>query len=244
VDNVVVTGASRGLGLAMAQRLAASGYRVIAIARTPGEVLPQAASFAATAGGGRIEFRPFDLSDVGAMPVLVRGLRAEFGDLYGLVNNAGIGTAGVLGVMPDRDIEALFRLNCLSPVVLTKYVVRSMMAVRTGRVVNVSSIVADTGYPGLSVYSATKAALIGFTQSLAREVGQLGITVNAVAPGFIDTQLTQDLDAGQRSAIARRSALRRMAEPDDVARAVEYLLGPGGRNITGTVLTVDAGATA
>jgi 3-oxoacyl-[acyl-carrier protein] reductase len=244
VDNVVVTGASRGLGLAMAQRLAASGYRVIAIARTPGEVLPQAASFAATAGGGCIEFRPFDLSDVGAMPVLVRGLRAEFGDLYGLVNNAGIGTAGVLGVMPDRDIEALFRLNCLSPVVLTKYVVRSMMAVRTGRVVNVSSIVADTGYPGLSVYSATKAALIGFTQSLAREVGQLGITVNAVAPGFIDTQLTQDLDAGQRSAIARRSALRRMAEPDDVARAVEYLLGPGGRNITGTVLTVDAGATA
>ena len=228
----------------MAQRLSAAGHRVIAIARAPGDALTQAASEAASAGTGCIEFRPFDLSDLDGLPELVRSLRAEFGILHGLVNNAGIGTPGVLGMMPDRDIEALFRLNCLSPVVLTKYVVRAMMAVRAGRIVNVSSIVAATGYPGLSVYSATKAALIGFTQSLAREVGELGITVNAVAPGFIDTQLTQELDPKQRAAIARRSALKRMAEPDDVARAVEYLLGAGGRNITGTVLTVDAGATA
>jgi len=119
-----------------------------------------------------------------------------------------------------------------------------MMIERSGRIVNVSSIVASTGYSGLSVYSATKAALLGFTRSLAREVGQLGITVNAVAPGFIDTDMTQELDESHRAQISRRSALKRMAEPVDIARSVAFLLGDGGRNITGTVLTVDAGNTA
>jgi 3-oxoacyl-[acyl-carrier protein] reductase len=107
-----------------------------------------------------------------------------------------------------------------------------------------SSIIATTGYNGLSVYGATKAAATGFTRSLAREVGKLGITVNAIAPGFIDTELTQDLGAEQRQRIAGRSALRRLAAPDDVARMVEYLLGDGGSNITGTVMTIDAGNTA
>jgi 3-oxoacyl-[acyl-carrier protein] reductase len=107
-----------------------------------------------------------------------------------------------------------------------------------------ASIVAATGYSGLSVYSATKASLIGFTRSLAREVGQLGITVNAVSPGFVATEMTHDLTDSQRAQIARRSALHRMPEPIDVARSVEFLLGDGGRNITGTVTTIDAGNTA
>ena len=119
-----------------------------------------------------------------------------------------------------------------------------MMAQRTGRIINVSSIVALTGFSGLSVYSATKASLVGFTRSLAREVGQLGITVNAIAPGFIDTEMTQEMTGTDRDKIARRSALRRLAEPIDVARSAEFLLGDGGRNITGIVLTVDAGNTA
>jgi 3-oxoacyl-[acyl-carrier protein] reductase len=118
------------------------------------------------------------------------------------------------------------------------------MTERTGRIVNISSIVASTGYTGLSVYSATKASLVGFTKSLARELGQLGITVNAVAPGFVDTAMTDELSAEQRGQIARRSALKRMVDPDDVARSVEFLLGSAGRNITGIVLTVDAGNTA
>ena len=146
--------------------------------------------------------------------------------------------------MRDEEIEALVRLNTLSPILLTKYVVRSMMSAREGRIVNISSIVAATGYHGLSAYSATKAALIGFTRSLAREVGQLGITVNAVAPGFVATEMTRELSERQREQIMRRSALQRLADPEDVAAAVEFLLSDKARNITGTTLTVDAGNTA
>ena len=138
----------------------------------------------------------------------------------------------------------MLRLNVLSPIILTKYVVRQMMADGEGRIVNMSSIIATTGYNGLSVYGASKAAATGFTRSLAREVGKLGITVNAIAPGFVDTELTQSLSDDQRKRIAGRSALRRLPEADDVARMVEYLLGDGGRNITGSVLTIDAGNTA
>jgi 3-oxoacyl-[acyl-carrier protein] reductase len=146
--------------------------------------------------------------------------------------------------MRDADIERLVSLNTLSPILFTTYVMRSMMTERAGRIINIASVVAATGYSGLSVYSATKASLVGFTRSLAREIGQLGITVNAIAPGFIDTDMTHELSGSQRDKIAHRSALRRMADPIDVARSVEYLLGDAGRNITGTVLTVDAGNTA
>jgi len=146
--------------------------------------------------------------------------------------------------MHNSDIEALIRLNVLSPIILTKHVVRQMMADGAGRIINISSIIASTGYNGLSVYGATKAAATGFTRSLAREVGKLGITVNAIAPGFVDTELTQNLSEDQRQRIAGRSALRRLPETDDIARMVEYLLGDGGRNITGSVLTIDAGNTA
>jgi 3-oxoacyl-[acyl-carrier protein] reductase len=146
--------------------------------------------------------------------------------------------------MQDSQIERLVRLNTLSVVLLTKYVLRSMMAGGGGRIVNVSSIVSFTGYKGLSVYSATKASLLGFTRALAREVGPLGITVNAVAPGFIDTEMTESLAGEQRASVVRRSALRRLAGVDDVASAVAFLLGDEAKSITGTTLTVDAGGTA
>jgi 3-oxoacyl-[acyl-carrier protein] reductase len=150
----------------------------------------------------------------------------------------------VLALMPNAQIEQLVRMNTLSPIVLTKYVVRAMMADGGGRIVNVASIVGFTGYSGLSVYGATKASLLGFTRSLAREVGRMGVTVNAIAPGFLDTEMTQGLDDEHRRQIARRSALRRLPEIDDVASAVEFLLGDTAKSITGTVLTVDAGNTA
>jgi 3-oxoacyl-[acyl-carrier protein] reductase len=242
--NVIVTGGSRGLGLAIATTLAAANYNVIAIARKETEALREAAATAEREQRGAVNFRAFDLGNTGEIARLVGTLRKEFGPLYGLVNNAGIGTAGVLTIMRDEQIENLLRLNTLAPILLTKYVVRSMMVERAGRIVNISSIVASTGYSGLSAYSATKASLVGFTRSLAREVGQLGITVNVVAPGFVDTEMTHDLTGGQREQIVRRSALRRMAEARDVAGSVEFLLSEKARNITGTTLTVDAGNTA
>ena len=199
---------------------------------------------AGTGGQGAIEYRACDLSEFEQLAPLVRAIRTDFGPIYGLVNNAGIGTSGVLGIMRDQDIEQLVRLNTLSPILLTKHVLRSMMTERSGRIVNVASIVASTGYKGLSVYSATKASLIGFTRSLAREVGELNITVNAVAPGFIATEMTQELSEAQRDRIAGRSALKRMAEAVDVAGSVAYLMGEAGRNVTGTVLTIDAGNSA
>ena len=244
MHNVVVTGGSRGIGLAIARRLAAAGYNVIAVARRESDELRQAIRAVVEQGRGGLHFRAFDLAETDAIPVFVKGLRDEFGAIYGLVNNAGIGTEGLLATMHNSEIEALVRLNVLSPVILTKYVVRHMMADGAGRIVNMSSIIASTGYNGLSVYGATKAAATGFTRSLAREVGKLGITVNAIAPGFIDTELTQTLSDDQRKRIAGRSALRRLPDVDDVARMVEYLLGDGGRNITGSVLIDHHGAGA
>lgn len=239
--NVIVTGGSRGLGLAICERLAFAGYRAIAVARSETPEL-KAAMLAASQGG--ILFAPFDLGDIDAMPEFVRSLRQQHGPIYGLVNNAGIGTEGLLAVMPLEQIEQLIRINTLSPIALTRQVIRSMFAEGHGRIVNMSSIIASTGYSALSVYAATKASMTGFTKSLAREVGRAGITVNAVAPGFIQTAMTEGLTEEKRQQIARRSALQRLAAADDVARAVEFLLGDGGRNITGTVLTVDAGNTA
>jgi 3-oxoacyl-[acyl-carrier protein] reductase len=244
MHNVLVTGGSRGIGLAISRKLAGAGYNVIAVARRESDELKAATGEIIKQGRGGLHFRAFDLAEVDTIPAFVKELRDEFGAIYGLVNNAGIGTEGLLATMHNTEIEALLRLNVLSPVILTKYVVRHMMADGAGRIINMSSVIATTGYNGLSVYGATKAAATGFTKSLAREVGKLGITVNAIAPGFIDTELTQSLSDDQRKRIASRSALRRLPEPDDVARMVEYLLGDGGRNVTGSVMTIDAGNTA
>jgi 3-oxoacyl-[acyl-carrier protein] reductase len=244
MKNIIVTGGSRGLGLGIARRLVSAGYRVIAVARRQDEPFGRAVRESDTAQQGSLVFRAFDLEDTSEIPSLVKQLRNEFGSIYGLVNNAGIGTAGILATMHDKHVQSLVRLNTLSPIILTKYVVRSMMADGGGRIVNIASIVSLTGYSGLSVYSATKASIVGFTRSLAREVGSLGINVNAVAPGFIDTDMTESLGEQQRDQIVRRSALHRLVESEDIGNAVEFLLGDGSRNITGIVLTVDAGNTA
>jgi 3-oxoacyl-[acyl-carrier protein] reductase len=241
MDNVIVTGATRGIGLAIAERLAADGFHVIAVARRNSEALERAA---ANAVAGALTFAALDLADVAAIPAFARETRARLGPIYGLVNNAGVGTEGLLANMPDSEIEALIRLNTLSPILMSKYVVRGMMAERRGRIVNMSSIIASTGFNALSVYAATKASLVGFTRSLAREVGRVGVTVNAIAPGLVDTQLTEGLGEAGRERVVARSALRRLADPADVAAMAAFLMGECGHNITGTVMTVDAGATA
>jgi 3-oxoacyl-[acyl-carrier protein] reductase len=244
MHNVVVTGGSRGLGLGIARKLAASGYAAIAVARQKNDQLVKAIEEAGSAKRGAIHFVSCDLGEIEKLPDLVKSLRKEFGPIYGLVNNAALGADGVLATMHNSRIEQLVRVNTVSPIVLTKYVVRQMMAEGGGRIVNVASIIGFTGYSGLSVYGATKASMLGFTRSLAREVGRLGVTVNAIAPGFMETDMTQGLEGEQRQKVARRSALRRLPAVEDVANTVEFLLGDGGKSITGTVITVDAGSTA
>jgi 3-oxoacyl-[acyl-carrier protein] reductase len=242
--SVLVTGGSRGLGLAIAQRLAAAGYETITLARSESKEIAAAIARAKQEGQGALSFVPFDLGKIDDIPELVRDLRKQFGSLYALINNAALGLSGTLALMHHSKIEEMVRLNTVSPIVLTKYVLRGMMADGAGRIVNVASIVASTGASGVAAYAATKASMVGFTRSLAREVGPLGITVNAIAPGILETDMTQVLTDEQRAQVARRSALNRLAEVGDVADTVEFLLSDKARNITGTVITVDAGATA
>ena len=239
--NVLVSGGTRGVGLAVARKLVTDGYRVFALGRKESDALNQAiAEFDA----GVLNFLPFDLAQVDAIPDLVREMRAEHGALYGLVNNAALGTEGLLSNMHNSDIQKLVTLNTVSPIVLTKYAVRSMMTAGAGRIVNISSIIGFTGYSGLSVYGATKASMLGFTRSLAREVGRMGVTVNAVAPGFMDTEMTASMSDDQRAKIAGRAALKRLVDVEDVAAAVAFLMSDAAKNITGTTMTVDAGNTA
>ncbi len=242
--NVLVTGASRGLGLGIARKLTEAGYCVIGVARQNNKQLTAAIAEVKRGKRGSLQIATFDLGKIDEIPHLVKKLRREFGPLFGLVNNAAVGHDGALAMMHNSQIDELVRVNTLSPIVLTKYVVRSMMSERAGRIVNVASIIGFTGFSGLAVYAATKASMIGFTRSLAREVGRLGVNVNAVAPGFLATDMTHGFGAEEMQKVMRRTALRRFAEVGDVANAVEYLLSDKARNITGTVLTVDAGATA
>jgi 3-oxoacyl-[acyl-carrier protein] reductase len=245
VRNVVVTGGTRGLGIAIARKLAADGYRAIAVARQQNDHFAACVQQAEATAPGSLRFAAFDLNDIAFIPKFVASLSEEFGPLHGLVNNAGLGTSGILATLADPQIERLLRLNVTSPITLTKYAVRAMMVGGAGgRIVNISSVVASTGYSGLSVYAASKAALAGFTRSLAREIGPLGITVNCVAPGFVDTDMTGGMKPAQRAQIIRRSALRRLPDAKDVAAAVAFLVSDAAGNVTGTTVTVDAGNTA
>lgn len=232
------------MGLGIARVLSREGYRVIAIGRKENDELKAAMEASELANPGSFHFVPFDLADLEGISGFVKKLRKDFGPVHGLVNNAGISFDGSLALMHLSQIEQMVRVNTLSPIVLTKSVLRSMLAEGGGRIVNIASIAAFSGFSGLAVYGATKSSLIGFTKSLAREVGRMGINVNSIAPGFIDTDLTSGLTVEQRDQIVRRTALKRLAGVDDVAEMVEFLLSDKSKNITGTVFTVDAGSTA
>lgn len=237
-DLVIVTGTSGGLGRAIAARLVTDGFKVVGIARRA-----VSAEDIGTDADNYVHVE-YDLGNIDGINDLVRGIVAEHGKPFGLVNNAALGTDGLLPTMHNSDIEALVRVNVTAPLVLTKFVVRQMLARKRGRVVNISSIVARTGYRGLAAYGATKAALEGMTRSLARDVGRRGVTVNAVAPGFLETQMTAGLSEVNLDRIQSRSALGRFAEPDEVAAGVSFLLSDAGAGITGTTITIDAGSTA
>lgn len=150
----------------------------------------------------------------------------------------------MLATLHERDIGQLIRVNVEAPILLSKYLLRPMLMNRTGRIINISSIIATTGFSGLSVYGATKAAMSGFTRSLSREVGKAGITVNTIAPGYMETDMTSALQGEKLESIKRRSPLGNLANAQDVAHAVMYLLSDKASNITGSTITVDAGSTA
>lgn len=233
---VIVTGSSRGLGEQISLDLVNAGYRVLGISRSAhGNKL---------SGNEMFQEVLFDLSRTEAIPKLSANIVESHGEPYGLVNNAAIGADGLLATQKNEDIEETISLNLLSPILLTKYLSRQMLEKKEGRVVNISSVVASTGYRGLSVYASTKAGLLGFTRSLSRELGPRGITVNSVQPGFMHTEMTAGLSGDNLSKIERRSALGRLAEAKDVSSIVLHLMGETGRNITGQSIVVDAGNIA
>ncbi len=237
-DIVVVTGSSAGLGASICRRLVAAGYDVIGIARR----VVTASSL--DVADGRYHHVEFDLGDVDGIGEMVAELVSTYGRPYALVNNAAVARDGNLATMHNSEIEEMVRVNVTASLVLSKYVVRHLITARRGRIVSVSSIVARTGYRGLAAYGASKAAIEGMTRSLARDVGSRNVTVNAIAPGFMPTEMSTGLGESDLQRIAKRSALGRFAELDDVAATVEFLLGESASSITGTVFTVDAGSTA
>ena len=237
---VVVTGGTRGLGLAIVRRLLDEGYRLVAIGRSCSKELQDLMAKETD----RAAFEPFDFCDTAEIHQLALHLGRKYGRIYGLVNNAALGHDGILATMHEKDISELIKVNVEAPILLTKYLLRPMLINGSGRVINISSIMANTGFSGLAVYGATKAALSGFTRSLAREVGRAGITVNTVAPGYMQTDMTNSLQGEKLRAIKRRSPLGQLAGVDDVASAVAYLMGESATMVTGITLTIDAGSTA
>lgn len=240
MKNVIVTGATRGLGLAICARLLeVADYRLIAIGRSPSEGFTNLQ----VRHGERLAFRPYDLADLEGIPALVQGLTREFGPFYALVNNAALGLDGLLATQHATEIARALRVNLESPILLTKYACRSMLVRGEGRIVNISSIIASTGFSGLSVYGATKAGLEGFTRSLSRELGRARVTVNCVAPGYMETDMTAALQGEKLNSIRRRAPLG-LPRPEDVAGAVAYLLSAEAAMTTGSVITIDGGSTA
>jgi len=237
---IIVTGASKGLGLAICARLLYDGYKIVGISRS------QTSEFKKLQKQypEQLFNELYDFANTENIQNLVRKITKEYGNIYGLVNNAALGHDGVLGTMHESQISELIKVNIESPILLTKYASRSMLMKLQGRVINIGSIIATTGFNGLSVYGATKASLSGFTRSLARELGKAKITVNTVAPGYMKTAMTEGLEGEKLESIKRRSPLGQLATVEDVAGTVSYLLSDDARHITGTTITVDAGSTA
>jgi 3-oxoacyl-[acyl-carrier protein] reductase len=238
---VVVTGGSRGLGARLVQMFLDEGDRVATCSRSTSERIDGWAADSSVES--RFHHATLDVADRDACHSFVRDVAKRFGGIDVLINNAGVARDGVLGTFSDDDVDAVVDLNLKGTIAMTKAAVRDMLRRQSGSVVNISSIVGLSGYRGLSVYGATKAALIGFTKALAREVGSRGIRVNVVAPGYLRTEMTHGLDDEQMDQIVRRTPMGRLGEVDDVAAAVRFLASEEARFITGHVLVVDGGLT-
>jgi 3-oxoacyl-[acyl-carrier protein] reductase len=236
----LVSGGSRGLGLAVVERLLARGDSVATFSRSGSESL---AALAAK-HPGRLLIESLDAADASALRGFVERAAAAFGSIDHCIANAAIAHEGVLATATDAEIDAMLAVNLRGAIVLVREAVRQMLVkAEQPSVTLVSSIVASHGSPGLAVYAATKAGLEGFARSLARELGPRGIRVNAVAPGFLETDLSASLSADNRSRIIRRTPLGRLGLPADVVGAVDFLSSPRAAFITDQVLTIDGGAS-
>lgn len=236
----LISGGSRGLGLAIVERLLARGDRVATFSRSGS---PALAALAA-AHPDRLHAESLDGSDSAAVIGFVGRVVERFGGLDHCIANAAIAHEGVLATMRDDEIDSMLAVNVKASIVLVRECVRQMLARSPApgpSITLISSIVASRGSPGLAVYAATKAALEGFARSLAREVGPRGIRVNAIAPGFLETDLSATLSADNRARLARRTALGRLGATADVVGAIEFLTSPAAAFITGQVLTIDGG---
>ena len=233
----LVTGASRGIGAAIADELAAQGATVIGTATTESGAAAIGERLAGKGGAGRM----LDVTDGAGVEALVEGIAKEFGPVGILVNNAGITRDNLLMRMKEEDWNAILDTNLSSVFRTSKAVLRGMMKARKGRIVSIASVIGATGNPGQANYAAAKAGIVAFSKSLAREIGSRGITVNVVAPGFIDTDMTRALpDAGKQAMLAQ-IALGRFGDPADIARAVAFLASPAAQYITGETLHVNGG---
>ena len=233
----LVTGATRGIGAAIADRLSRDGARVIGTATTPEGAARISASLAASGGRGAV----LDVVKPESIEALLAEIEAKEGAVGILCNNAGITRDTLLLRMKEEDWDAVIDTNLASVFRLSKAVLRGMMKARKGRIVSITSVVGLTGNPGQANYAAAKAGIIGFTKSLAREVGSRGITVNAVAPGFIDTDMTRALAEAQRASLNAQIPLGRLGQPADIAAAVAFLCSPDGAYVTGETLHVNGG---
>jgi 3-oxoacyl-[acyl-carrier protein] reductase len=237
----LVTGGSRGLGAGLVQAFLDDGYCVETCARTTTGTVraweedPEYKE--------RFHFQPTDVADPAEAERFVKEAADRWRRIDVLVNNAGVAREGVIGLFADEALDQVVDLNLKGTVYVTRAASRVMLARRAGAIINISSVVGLSGYRGLSVYGASKAALDGLTRALARELGSRGITVNSVAPGYLRTEMSHGLDEDQLGQIARRTPLGRLGEPDDVARAVLFLCDPANTFLTGQVVVVDGGLT-
>ncbi|PZO10211.1 MAG: 3-oxoacyl-ACP reductase [Lysobacteraceae bacterium] len=233
----LVTGASRGIGAAIADELASLGALVVGTATTESGAQAINDRLAASGGAGRV----LNVTDAASVEALVDGIAKQFGPVSVLVNNAGITRDNLLMRMKEEDWQAILDTNLSSVFRTSKAVMRGMMKARKGRIINIASVVGVTGNAGQANYAAAKAGIIAFSKSLAKEIGSRGVTVNVVAPGFIQTDMTKDLPEATREALVGQIALGRLGEPADIARAVAFLAGPSATYITGETLHVNGG---